>query len=244
MTLFSYGIILKVDEKVVLVRRKHSVEYMDLVRGKYSTLEIAYNFLHLITVEENSRLVSWPFIDLWSSLWNRRKRFNVYQFIKARQLFYDSSIPRMAAGIDMDLLYLNPEWVVPKGRKKHHTESDLVAGLREFTEETGIPHKHLLLTGESELEYFYGTNGKRYGTKYYFATLTSGLGELDLVAMFKPQENEIGNIGLCEYSDLRHFIRPWRTTLLSILYQSRGHLGPLGPSGPDEPGGDKSPEPA
>jgi 8-oxo-dGTP pyrophosphatase MutT (NUDIX family) len=133
-------------KKILLVRRKDSMAYVEFIRGKYKPKDTKYlQFLIAsMTLEEQTLLhMNSSFEELWSKMWiiKTSKSFNK-NFEIAKHKF-DSCIRKIRGWIpyfqreSIKQYRLEPEWGIPKGRPNRH-ESNINCALREFEEETGI----------------------------------------------------------------------------------------------------------
>lgn len=72
----SYGVILfrQVQDRIeyLLIRRKHTLGFIDFMRGKYSVSNRYYiiNMLKQMTREERTHLTTHTFDELWTQVWN------------------------------------------------------------------------------------------------------------------------------------------------------------------------------
>ena len=218
----SYGILCFYQNKLILVQRKHSIGYIEFLRGKY-------------TVENEAYIIS-----LFESM-SRRER----EFIAKNR---DFVVLRMDLGMPREACYYKPEydnslakfeqlvkngkleyllekseikwddteWGIPKGRRNEN-ESDLDCAIREFGEETGIDTK--LLTIHSNIipitETYLGTNGISYKHIYYIATIDTNDNNIFNIDNVKINENdkeqtkEINDIRLMDYTEAMENIRPY-----------------------------------
>ena len=81
--ILSYGIILfdntnKDDVKIVLIERKHSLSYIEFLRGKYDINNDNYIQLLFNRMSKNEKLdiISKDFNHLWNNLWNNYDNIN------------------------------------------------------------------------------------------------------------------------------------------------------------------------
>ncbi len=164
--IYSYGIILlNKRNQVLLVQRRHTIEFLELIRGRFSNREMAYEFLFHLTKYEMEMVQTKSFYELWPFVSNFSE-MNSFQAAKDR--FQHLKVREMAENIEPDKLQDEPDFVLPKGRKQR-METDKQAAIREFEEETGISRNTIFVTNRSETEFFYGSNGKLYATKYFVA---------------------------------------------------------------------------
>ena len=170
----------------LMIRRKHSLGFMDFMRGKYSIYNKEYimNLMREMTNEEKKMIIENDFLKLWTFLWNKNnisnqykeeqqvseEKFNAlkYGILNGNEIY---SLESMIKGIKDN--WEEPEWGFPKGRRNCF-ERDFDCALREFSEETGY-HKKSLVNVENILpfeEIFTGSNYKSYKHKYYLLMMT------------------------------------------------------------------------
>ena len=114
----------------------------------------------------------------------------------------------------INILYEQPEWGFPKGRRNLH-EKNLDCAIREFTEETGIDSLNVdILDRIYPLnETLKGTNNLNYKHCYYLS-----LGNMENVNLNLPsQKIEIGAIGWFTYDEAIKMIRPYHVNRLKLL---------------------------
>jgi 8-oxo-dGTP pyrophosphatase MutT (NUDIX family) len=114
----------------------------------------------------------------------------------------------------INILYDQPEWGFPKGRRNLH-EKNFDCAIREFTEETGIDCSHIdILDRIYPLnETLKGTNNLDYKHSYYLS-----ISNMENVNLSLPsQKIEIGAIGWFTYDEAIKIIRPYHTNRLKLL---------------------------
>ena len=192
----SIGIILfykkaNEDYKVLLVSRKDSIGYIDLIRGKFDLHNIKYIQLLLsnITPEEWSKISTLPFKELWDDIWKTTltskrsvtKNFNTakYKFEKLKRGYTHSgvfhSLDNMYAEVKDTVQSNTKEWGFPKGRPKLK-ESQLQCAQREVFEETCLRHMkdYTMVPGIGPITTVYkGLNGLSYRNIYFVGQLTN-----------------------------------------------------------------------
>ena len=188
LPIVSYGIILYTKQnnkiKYLMIRRKDSVGYIDIIRGKYILYFKNYlqNIINVMTIEEKQKLLNEKFSELWNSMWGKGSSVQYRNEEKNAEKKLDC----LKLGINTSSSYFNleslinnsktaweeNEWGFPKGRKNYQ-EKDLFCALREFEEETGISKNKIhIITNLFPLEeIFIGSNFKCYKHKYYLAYL-------------------------------------------------------------------------
>jgi 8-oxo-dGTP pyrophosphatase MutT (NUDIX family) len=208
--------------KFLLIQRRHSIAYMDFLRGKYKVdnIDQINSLFQYMNPEEINRLKTCEFKDLWNEMWNNDpiKTNNLKDFTLAETKFNQLKTDK---NLDLNLdffienvtpIYKQNEWGFPKGRKNHN-ELPLQCAMREFSEETNINLSDIniinnILPIEENL---IGTNGLPYRHIYYIAETT-----LDNIENVR-NNNEIGNIGFFNYNDAKELIRDYHTEKKYIL---------------------------
>ena len=218
----SYGILCFYKGKLILIQRKHSIGYIEFLRGKY-------------TIENEAYIIS-----LFESMTRREREFiaNNRDFVTLRMDLgmpreacyykpeYDNSLGKFEILVKngkleellrrSEIKWEDTEWGVPKGRRNEN-ESDLDCAKREFCEETGI--KSELLTIHTDImpisETYLGTNGISYKHIYYIATIDINddnifnVNNIKINEADKEQTKEINDIRLMNYNEAMENIRPY-----------------------------------
>ena len=190
----SYGVICcrpaAQGTEFLMIQRKDSICYVDFVRGKYNIFDARYiqRLLAGMTTEERLRLATRPFEALWTQLWMSSKRYNQEYHVcrekfgmlrrgfqvsdehGARLITLASMMAATAPGVQ------EPEWDFPKGRRSAN-ESHAQCALREFQEETGIPHDAVALTGNNVVFKKLGCNDVLYKTVLFLASFSGAASE-------------------------------------------------------------------
>ena len=225
----SYGIIIfrknkKSNNEVeyLMINRKNSFGYIDIVRGKYSSgnVEHIQNIVNEMSTEEKEKIKIEPFKSLWSDMWGVTPKS---QFQHRNEEFVaNKKFESVRNGIPItendcktyswvDLIessstsWDEPEWEFPKGRRNHQ-EKDIDCAIREFEEETGIPSNVISLV-ENVVpfeETFIGTNFKSYKHKYYLAYLN----EWD-ISIENFQKTEVSKLQWKTIGECISSIRPY-----------------------------------
>lgn len=186
----SYGIILfRQSEKGIqflMIRRKDSFGFIDILRGKYSPYNIdqMMTFINEMSISEKKRVLEEPFEKLWQEMWGQpiNSQFKNEEISSSKKL----DIIRSGVMIDNNKVTLEDlinrsttkwtetEWEFPKGRRNYQ-EKDLDCALREFEEETGYSKENISVV-ENLLpfeEIFIGSNHKSYKHKYFLAFMNN-----------------------------------------------------------------------
>jgi 8-oxo-dGTP pyrophosphatase MutT (NUDIX family) len=170
--------------QVLLIQRKHTLGYMDIMRGKYKITDRDYISKQLkgITFKEKEKLLHGEFNEMWDELWNTHDEYTEkYAMNKSRS---ESKLQTLRTGVESEegsytldellrqetVFYESPEWGFPKGRR-NNKESDSACAYRELYEETGIHECDLLkvINTKPFVEQFYGSNSINYRHTYFLA---------------------------------------------------------------------------
>lgn len=219
---------LKYKENInfLMVRRKHTLGYVEFIRGRYdvdNSEGITFLFKQM-TPNEIKTISEKDFDYLWDDLWSsRNKNSHQSEYIKSKEQFEILKFGNCELSLQF---YTNvhpdweyPEWGFPKGRRNYQ-ESNLHCAIREFEEETGFTKDdYVVLDKLSPLEEtFVGTNGINYKHIYYIAiSVSNKVPEIDNNNYH--QFNEIGDIGWFQFEEGIRLIRPHHLARKEILCQ-------------------------
>lgn len=241
----SYGIICikqtNNGPRYLLIRRKNSLGYVEIIRGKYHLDNIGYlriMFSIMSTYEKRSILYS-DFKILWDNLWINRDHNEKYnqEFNEANikfQKLKENGIQQNGTKClslnnlieESGNLWKEPEWGFPKGRK-NFKEIEIDCAKREFTEETGIPDSDLeILDYDPFTELFVGTNGVTYKHNYYIAKYIGNNYNIVVDKLDLNQFAEVGKIQWVSYNEAMKKIRDYSIEKLSILNKINSDLLP------------------
>ena len=203
-----------------MVRRKHTYNYIHLIRGGYElNIEQIIKSINLLTFNEYNKLLTLPFEDLWKDIWEENAlKFslnNDFKQLKEQFNFLQKYIiPQIKHKIK--IIYDIPEWGFPKG-KRNNNESNIECAQREFEEETGISKDdYELLDRLYPLnENIKGSNGINYKHIYYIGILKPTFNSTKI--NLTNQHFEIGDIGLYNINKLQTIIRSYNTERIDII---------------------------
>ena len=205
--------------KFLLIRRKHSLNFIEFIRGKYelNQSELKYKF-ELMSPDEIADISILSFKNLWENVWgdkswcktfdkeykDSKDKFNKLK--KDKQLFKtltQDTIPK----------YNSPEWGIPKGRRESQ-ESNMDCGIREFCEETSLTCDNFNIINKVSpiVENFTGTNNKNYKSIFYLASLKKNKFNFNIDNNF-----EVGDIGFFTLDEATTLIRDYHQERIKIL---------------------------
>jgi len=204
----------------LLIQRKDSIGFIELIRGKYKLNDYEYISKNIagMTASEREKIRTMNFDELWESLWGPSKEgFHAYRHEKEQGRQKLEAIRTGTPSLD-ELLrdapppYPTPEWGFPKGRKNLN-ESEYACAMRETWEETNIVENDIISIRNLDpiTENFTGSNGIPYCHKYFIGYTTHGIGEEPIIVAGNSNEyiqKEVGDIRWCSIQDALALIRP------------------------------------
>ena len=209
--------------KILMVRRKNSLNYIEFIRGKYDVNNIQHltKVFGLMTREENLKIASSNFYQLWNELWKETAKSKIYQkeFYLSKLKFEELKKNNFYNILDDSKLsqYNEPEWGFPKGRRNLN-EKNLNCAVREFVEETNIDsnYLHILERLNCVTEEYLGTNLLKYRHIYYLASTNE---EIELNINNENQLEEIGDIKWFTIPEAINKIRPYYENRIQMIHQ-------------------------
>lgn len=207
----------------LLVQRRDSIGFIELLRAKYKVTDIAYIRQQIagMTEKERHALISKPFDELWFGLWGKptlpenRQYKQEYELAKQKFEILKNGFEHNAMNVTLEwliqttpLLYNSPEWGFPKGRRNTY-ETNYKCAVREFCEETGLEASDVKIFENIEpiCETFYGNNNIHYSHVYYVGHVKNSV-KLELKQEDPMMTREIGDIGWFSLDAAMAKIRP------------------------------------
>jgi hypothetical protein len=208
--------------KFLMVQRKHSLGYMEFLRGKYSnndTENIKY-LLEQTTPKELNNIINQNFDYLWNMLWDNdpnsnntiKNKHHFKEYITSKQKFYELKMNNSNLLLSIKPKFTFNEWGFPKGRRETY-ESDIVCAMREFEEETSYNENDYSILDESNIikENLVGTNGINYRHNYFLAIIHKN--EINN----NKENKEIGALNFMSLDDCLKVIRPYHNNKQIII---------------------------
>ncbi len=200
--------------KFLLVNRRHSLNYIDFIRGNYNIndVEKINNMCSLMSTDEINMIKNNNFATLWYNLWLK----NAYKkkYLEEMNLSKNKFTTLIESGIldNINSEYSSTEWEIPKGRKNPN-ETNLHCARREFEEETSLSEKdyNILSCLDPIHDVFIGTNNKEYKHIFYTALYDNDIEYINY------KNNEIEEVKWCKWSELNDLIRPYNKNKINIL---------------------------
>ena len=212
----------------LMVQRKDTMGFIDLVRGRYPNTEpeklaMLGTYISEMNCSERKRLRTQGFAEIWDNLWrNHSSKSYISEFVECRKKFERLNIPFL---LDQNpCQWTEQEYGFPKGRKNIR-ETDEACALREFCEESGYRrHELRLLSREPIEEIFTGTNGLPYRHVYFLAEVMRHIGKPRIDFDNLQQAGEVRNVSWFTYEQCMAVIRPYDVAKKDLLMRVEGKL--------------------
>lgn len=219
--------------RVMMIRRKVTVGFMDFVRGKYSVANIhrLVALIDTMTLIEKELILSGTYTEMWAKAWGEGHSGGAYR-LEAEQANGLLETIRRGVSLGGELVALEglvkqsttswtePEWEFPKGRKNFQ-EKDIDCAYREVAEETGLHRCNFdVVRNISPIEEtFIGSNLKSYKYRYYLANVSDSSADLS-----KFQKSEIGDARWFSCDEAIDVIRSYHIEKQRVVEQVRKTL--------------------
>ena len=205
----------------LLIQRRDSLGFIELMRGKYKPNDIEYIRLHLggITKEEREKYRTGPFEELWNGMWGLDHSHlykNEYEIAKAKwETIHTGVVDTSGKVWTIDTILetvgeapATPEWGFPKGRRDAQ-ESDYVCAMREMFEETGVHESQVIPIQNLEplVESFFGSNHVHYCHKYFVVWVPPEV-NVEFTAENDHMRREIGDLRWFSLNQALAHLRP------------------------------------
>ncbi len=229
------NIVIRLDEsepKVLMIQRKDSLCYMDLVRGKYDIKNKKYIqvLIDKCSIEEKNRLLNIDYKILWKDLWLLKDDFKYTdEYLRSFNKFNKLKEGDIEKGKIYNLDYYiknshknyeSSEWEFPKGRRNIN-ENNFNCAKREFQEETSYNSDDYDIINNIYpfTESFMGENGVRYKYIYYIGILTNFEKKPVIDLNNKNQVGEIKDIKWFTIKESLNIIRDYHHSRKKLINQ-------------------------
>jgi 8-oxo-dGTP pyrophosphatase MutT (NUDIX family) len=216
----------------LMIQRRDSLGYIDIMRGKYRQNDMDYILQQVrgMTGDEQKRLLTEPFDTLWERLWgpptdgvNSYKHERELSRVKLAGLISGTpgGMPSLAEMIEkVNHSWNTPEWGFAKGRRDPH-ETEYGCAIREMREETGLTDRDVIPIRNLEpiTEVFYGSNNIRYCHKYYIMYCPKDI-DLEVDKSNSLMTREVGDIQWCSLEEGLQRIRSDNVEKREILLRA------------------------
>ena len=213
----------------LLIQRRDSIGFIELMRGKYKITDIDYirKQLEGMTAAEHKKLLYTPFDTLWVSLWGYPKEgTHLYKNEKEMARIKLECLRTGTPSLETILSTIQtppwgtPEWGFPKGRRDLH-ENEYACAMREMMEETGISENSIQMIRNLEplTETFFGSNGVQYCHKYFLVYMPTHT-PVSMDAQNEDMQREVGGIEWMTIDDACNRIRPDNVEKKEVLLRA------------------------
>lgn len=204
----------KKDIKFLIIQRKHSLSYIEFLRGLYNenNHEDIKKIFSYMSKNEINMIKTLDFQLLWDDLWQKTaysKSFTKEMNSSNKKFNHLKSINFFEL---VSTVYDTPEWGFPKGRRNKY-EKNIDCAIREFTEETNLKTFKIFDRINNLSETFNGTNNIEYKHVYWL----SGTEKTDIE--FNNDTHEVGNIGWFTIDEILKLFRPYDITKINMINQ-------------------------
>ena len=215
--------IFKKNIKFLMIQRKHSLSYIEFLRGKYSldNIENIQKLFKNMAPKEIKDISNLNFDNLWNSLWKKTSKSKAFQkeYKNSKDLFEKLIVlGELNKLLKIKPKYTSPEWGFPKGRRNLF-EKNLNCAIREFEEETGIPSDKLNILNKINCvtEEYMGSNSLNYRHIYYLSYFDSNLIKDEIIQ--DDSNYEVGKLGWFSWEEATELIRDYYTEKIKVVNQ-------------------------
>ena len=215
---------LKNKFEYLMIKRKHSLGFVEFMRGKYPLHNYDYlvNIFNEMSQFEIDKIKVSTFDELWKYLWGEQigiqyrgeEKISREKFNTLKNGIQNTNIYSLETILEETTdVWHEPEWGFPKGRRNYQ-EKDLNCALREFEEETGYLRTDVKLIQNliPYEEIFTGSNMKSYKHKYFVGYIDNNIS-----ATNNYQDTEVGDMNWFTYDECLKIIRPYNLEKINIL---------------------------
>ncbi len=224
----SYGIACFIDNKLVVVKRRYSYPFFDLVWGKYTlkNMEKFKSMFNRMSATEKKLIKTFNFDVMWIYIWGDipdkyiPNKFRLsYEF---RKSIFDKNFSDIKENIENRNLLMKiidesdtrPDcWEIPKGKKEmisksfnvstNSLEKDYECAIREFMEETNMRREDFEIISTSNVfKYEYKRNGTTYEFRYYLAE-AKNIDNIKINMANADQVNEIEEVAVMSLYEIK-----------------------------------------
>jgi 8-oxo-dGTP pyrophosphatase MutT (NUDIX family) len=204
--------------KFLLIERKHSLNYIEFIRGLYDVNNInkIKKMFSLMSQKEHNLIKLKDFDMLWNNLWlntAKKKEFKKEYLISKKKFEIIDKNNMIDDFINLGTDFSTAEWELPKGRR-NPIETNLECAKREFEEETGYTEsQYVVLNSILNLnDTFIGTNGKEYKHIYFIGILNDSNNIINTI-----NNKEVAQVKFLSWDKAITKIRPYYQSKIQIL---------------------------
>jgi 8-oxo-dGTP pyrophosphatase MutT (NUDIX family) len=211
----------KKNIKFLMIQRKHSLSYIEFIRGKYDIKNIdklSMLFKNMCP-EEITKISCLNFDDLWNNLWQQTSKTKTFQKeFKASKVLFEKLISTNEIYNLIKVIpdYDTPEWGFPKGRRNIF-EKNLDCALRELEEETSLKNNkfNILHNINCVNEEYIASNNVQYKHLYYLGYMSADTIPDDY---FEDINNyEVAKVKWCSWDEANSIIRDYYHEKIKVI---------------------------
>ena len=229
------NIVIRLDEsepKVLMIQRKDSLCFIDLIRGKYDINNKNYiqTLIDKCSNEEKTKLCTTDFYLLWKDLWLLPDDYDMNdEYLRSYKIFNNlknDEVYNLEYFIQNSKTnYISSEWEFPKGRRNMN-ENNFNCAKREFQEETSYEESDYSIINNIYpfTESFLGENKIRYKYIYYIGILKNFNKKPVIDSNNKHQVGEIKNIKWLTISESLKIIRDYHKSRRVLIKQIQNFI--------------------
>lgn len=173
-SIISYGLIVYAldSEKILIIQRKHSVEFVLLMTGNYRPTYLPFLISMLTALERDHLYYSLQDESYFKNLYIKEfysKRLNI-KYVYTRLMDAKEEIINLLFFFRHKINYLTWHW--PKGRPNNSKEDGFACAKREFIEEVEVfLPKPLVIDNQIYLSTAKALGGRNIKNKYFFCVI-------------------------------------------------------------------------
>lgn len=205
------------DLVFLLVERKDTVGFLNLVQGAYSDTSPykerkVKRYLYELTCNERKKLCTTPFHELWKIAGSNKRDAR-----KAEKRLEKLNVAKLL-NHENPCQFTEADYLMPKGRLRRG-ETVQQCAIREFAEETGYSRSHVSLLSHIPPyeEHFIGTDGKNYRNVFFVAKMKEDAEVVVRLGSDPQQSKEVRNVGWFTFPQCKQLIRGYHDRKLNIL---------------------------
>ena len=216
----------KENIKILMIRRKHSLSYIEFIRGKYdiNNLDSITSLFKHMAPNEIDTISQHDFDYLWLDLWKKTSKNKLFQkeYRQSKEQFEKLVImEKLEKLVKTKPIYDSPEWGFPKGRRNLF-EKNIDCAVRELEEETTIKTDKVdLLTKISNVvEEYTGSNNVDYRHIYYLNYMDDSEytnDYFDIIYSNDVSNYEVGSVKWFNWDEAIQNIRGYYTEKVKVV---------------------------
>lgn len=204
----------------LMIRRKHSLSYIEFIRGKYNINNVD-NLFKKMSPDEIILISKNNFDYLWSELWKKTANDKIFQ----KEYTYSKNqfeklilLNKLEYLVKIKPIYDSPEWGFPKG-KRNLFENNINCAIRELKEETNviINSNDILNKINYICEEYTGSNNINYKHIYYLNYMDNNKCDENILNYSYDINHEVSSIKWFNLDDAIKHIRTYYDEKIKVV---------------------------